>query len=119
MNLTKVAPIYATALAQNTTGMANSWGLLYEHEDKGPVGSIFSLLGEEGLLALLLLLDNPTIHLYHGSETATVGNKDQFQVRDFAAYYMSQILNKPSSCQTDRAARDQEIERLKALVEKR
>jgi hypothetical protein len=112
-----VAQIYTTALAQNTTGMANSWGLLYEHDDMGPVGYFLGLLGEEALPALVELLDNETIHLYQGSEEATVGNDYQFQVRDFAAYYISQILNEPSPYQAERAERDREIERLRALAQ--
>ncbi|MGH1335780.1 MAG: hypothetical protein ACRBFS_06600 [Aureispira sp.] len=119
VDINVVAKIYTTALAQNTTGMSNSWGLLYEHDDMGPVGYFFGHLGEDGLSALLPLLDNPTIHLYHGSEAATVGNSYQFQVRDFAAYYISQILNEPSPYQAKRTARDQEIERLRILVQNR
>lgn len=38
-----IAQIYATALAENTTGMANSWGLLYEHDDMGPVGFLWGI----------------------------------------------------------------------------
>ena len=119
VDISVIAQIYATALAQNTTGMANSWGLLYEHDDMGPVGYFFGHLGEEGIAALVPLLDDQNIYLYHGSEAATVGNAYQFQVRDFAAYYISEILNEPSLYQADRAARDKEIECLKLLVQKR
>src|SRR5947207_11180486 len=47
-----VADIYAHALAQDLTGMANSWGLLYEHGDAGPVGIRFIMLGEPAVPAL-------------------------------------------------------------------
>lgn len=119
VDISSIAQIYAAALAENSTGMANSWGLLYEHDDMGPVGYFFGHLGEEGLIALVHLLDNTTSHQYHGSEEATVGNAYKFQVRDFAAYYISRILNVPSPYQAKRADRDQEIERLRALVQNR
>lgn len=96
MDLREVAQIYATALAENTTEMANSWGFLYEEDDMGPIGGTFSLFGEDALPALVELLDNKATYLYDGSEEATVGNGYQFQVRDFAAYYISKILHEPS-----------------------
>ena len=114
----QVAAIYADALVNNTTGMANSWGLLYEHDDDGPIGNMLVLFGEEAIPELIKLLDDETIHLYHGSETATVGNGYQFRVKDFAAYYICEIKNIKAVYHETHAARDEEIEKLKTLLAK-
>lgn len=118
VNLESVAGVYATALANNTTGMANSWGLLYEYNDEGPIGTTLVLLGEKSIPALRLLLDNQQQYLYHGSKEATVGNAYQFQIRDFAAYYICKIKNIKAVYHQTREARDAEIERLKVLLQK-
>ena len=110
--------IYAQALANNLTGMANSWGFLYKHKHDafGPVGPMLFILGEEAIPELVKLLDNETIHLYHGSEEATVGNSYRFRVKDFAAYYICRIKNIKAVYHETHAARDAEIEKLKLLL---
>ena len=114
----RVAAVYTDALVNNTTGMANSWGLLYEHNDEGPVGIMLVMLGEEAISALVKLLDNETIHQYHGSKEATIGNGYQFRVKDFAAYYICKIKNIEAVYHETHAARDEEIEKLKILLAK-
>ena len=113
---TKVISIYAQALASNLTDMANSWGFLYEHDDVGPVGIHLIMLGEEAIPELVKLLDNETIHQYHGSEEATVGNAYRFRVKDFAAYYVLEIKDIKPVYHETHAARDAEIEKLKLLL---
>lgn len=109
-----VAAIYADALSNNRTGMANSWGLLYEHQDDGPVGITFLNMGKEAISALSALLDDERDHLeYQGSEEATIGNQYRYRVKDFAAYYIGRILGKPLKYYPDFADRDAQIEELK------
>jgi hypothetical protein len=109
-----VADIYARALEQNLTGMANSWGLLYEHDDAGPVGIRFVMLGEPAVPALVRLLDNAGAPLtYAGSKEATVGNSYGYRIKDFAAYYLGRIRRIPVGFHSDVAERDQEIARLR------
>ena len=118
VKIDRVAAIYTDALVNNTTGMANSWGLLYEHSDEGLIGIMLVILDAEAIPELVKLLDNETIHLYDGSEEATVGNGYQFRVKDFAAYYICKIKNIKAVYHETHAARDEEIERLKILLAK-
>jgi hypothetical protein len=113
-----VAKIYANAMANNLTGMANSWGLLYEYNNEGPVGFNWLLLREAAIPELSKLLDNETIHMYHGSKEATIGNAYQFRVKDFAAYYICKIKRIEAVYHETHAARDTEIEKLKTLLAK-
>jgi hypothetical protein len=109
-----VADIYARALEHNLTGMANSWGLLYEHDDAGPVGIRFVMLGDPAVPALVRLLDNAGAPMtYAGSKEATVGNAHRYRIKDFAAYYLGRIRRIPVSFHSDVAERDQEIARLR------
>jgi hypothetical protein len=119
VEIDRVAAIYTDALVNNTTGMANSWGLLYEHDDDGPVGIMLVMLGVEAIPELVKLLGNETIHMYYGSEEATVGNGYQFRVKDFAAYYICRIKNIKAIYHETHAARDTEIEKLKMLLSKK
>ena len=112
-----IADIYAGALEQNLTGMANSWGLLYEHDDAGPVGIRFVMLGEAAVPALLRLLGNASAPLiYDGSKEATVGNAYHYRVKDFAAFYLGRIRRIPVAFHREPAERDQEIARLAQQV---
>ena len=89
---TLVADIYGHALVSNFTGMANSWGLLYEHDDAGPVGVRFVMLGDAAVPTLATLLGDGSKPLsYAGSEEATVGNAYGFRIKDFAAFYLGKI----------------------------
>jgi hypothetical protein len=110
-----VAQLYADALVNGYTGHANAWGLLWEHDEVGEVGSRFLVLGEAAIPALSALLDNDTIvDSYEGSEEATVGNGYRFRIKDFAAYYLNRITGYPVPFHRDHGGRDAEIERLKA-----
>jgi hypothetical protein len=113
----KVAEIYAGALSGDFTGMANSWGLLYEHEDDGAVGVAFLTIGEKAIPALSELLDDERTNLtYQGSAEATVGNAYAYRVKDFAAYYIGRILGSPLKYYPDPADRDEQINQLKQVL---
>lgn len=112
-----VAEIYVDALRGNLTGMANSWGLLYEHDDEGPVGIRFVMLGEGAVPALRRLLhDDSPGPTYAGSEEATVGNAYHFRVKDFAAFYLGKIKRVPVRFHRDPADRDREIDALRRAL---
>jgi hypothetical protein len=113
----KVAEIYAKALSNDLTGMANSWGLLYEDQDDGTAGVAFLAIGEKAIPALSKLLDDERTNLrYRGSEEATVGNGYGYRIKDFAAYYIGRILGTPLKYYPDTADRDKQIEELKARL---
>ena len=106
----KVAQLYARALAENATGFANAWGLLYEHNDAGPLGLRFLQLGTDAIPALRpLLADERRTLVYDGSEEATVGNGYGYRVKDFAAFYLGRIVKAKLPYQRDVAARDRAI----------
>ena len=110
----QVAAVYAQALVDDYTGVANSWGLLYEHRDEGPVGIVFLQLGENAVDALVPLLDDARQRSsYVGSIEATVGNAYQYRIKDFAAYYLARIKGIPITFHRDLADRDAEIDRLR------
>jgi hypothetical protein len=114
----KVAAIYANALSNDFTGMANSWGLLYEHEDEGTVGIAFLAIGEKAIPALSKLLDDERTHLrYEGSIEATVGNGYRYRIKDFAAYYIGRIIGNPLTYYPNLADRDEQINNLKVKCE--
>lgn len=114
----RVAGIYAYALVNDLTGMANSWGLLYEHDDEGPVGIRFVMLGDQAVPALLELLDNDARSLtYAGSEEATVGNRYQFRIKDYAAFYLGKIKRIPVPFHQLPEHRDREIETLERALQ--
>lgn len=109
----KVAAIYVEALKNNWTGMANSWGLMYKHEDEGPVGIAFLTIGEKAITPLSGLLDDETILQYQGSREATVGNAYRYRVKDAAAYYIGRILGAPLVYYPEISDRDAQIDRLR------
>lgn len=110
----EVAEIYAKALSNNLTGMANSWGLLYEHEDEGTVGGAFLTIGEKAIPALAKLLnDERTTLKYQGSAEATLGNEYRYRIKDFAAYYIGRITGNPLKYYADFPDRDDQINTLK------
>jgi len=112
-----VAQVYADALVNNRTGMANSWGLLWESNDTGPVGQRFIELGMESLPALTPLLDDAHAPLvYQGSEEATVGNGYGFRIKDYASFYAGIVNRTPITFHRDVAERDRAIAQLKAWI---
>jgi hypothetical protein len=115
-----VAEVYAEALAKNYAGHANVWGLLWENDQPGPVGVRFLMLGEAAVPALRGLLDNETlVDWYAGSEEATIGNAAQYRVKDFAAYYLGDLLRRPIPFHRDLAGRDLEIAKLREALQAR
>jgi hypothetical protein len=115
-----VARLYAEALVGDYTGLANSWGLLWEHNDVGEVGGRFLVLGEAAIPALTELLDDgKVVDNYEGSEEATIGNRYQFTIADFAAYYLSRIAGIAVPFHRTPAERRAEIAKLKDQLRKR
>ncbi len=115
-----VAPIYVNALLSNQTGRANSWGFLYEHDDAGPTGIRFEMIGEACIPFLIPLLDNADQTLkYMGSKDAMVGKAYQYRIKDFAAFYLSEIMNIPIKFYQDLTQRDAEVARFKQQVLKK
>jgi hypothetical protein len=108
-----LAEIYTTALAQDYIGVANPWGLPGSHE---VVGRHLVELGEVAVPKLIPLLDDETILLYEGSKEATLGNSYAYRVKDFAAYFISQIRGIDYPVHQTQAERDAEIDRLKTKL---
>ena len=117
-----LARIYAQALANNYTGMANSWGFLYEHEGKyehyniGVTAGMFLELWDKALPPLIELLDDDTVYLYDGSREAMRPNERRYRIKDFAAYYIGKITRTPVAYHERHEDRDKEIEKLKKLL---
>lgn len=109
-----LARLYGEALVKNWAGHANVFGMLWDHDDVGPVGGRFVLLGRDALPALTALLDNNRIvDWYAGSEEATVGNGYGYRIKDFAAFYLGRILNVSVPFHQDRVQREAEIAKLR------
>ncbi len=117
-----VAEIYVQAFLNNYTGMANSWGFLYELNHESRVGVKFLMIGEEAVLLLEKLLDNDNPissagnMRYIGSQEATIGNHYKYRIKDFAAFYISSIMVLPIKYYEEPKERDTEIERLKVNI---
>jgi hypothetical protein len=109
-----LASVYATALAQNFTGAANTWGLPDVLD--GFAGEHFLTLGETALPELTNLLNDDKRMYYAGSQEATLGHHYRYRVKDLAAYYISKIRNIPLELDEDPSKRDEAIEKLKDTV---
>ena len=107
-----LAPVYAEALRRSR--LANIWGMPGELD--GPAGQHLVALGEPAVPALAPLLDDMRQVFYSGSEEATVGNSYRYRVKDFAAFFISQILRLPYTVHQTPQERDTEIERLRAAL---
>lgn len=113
-SIEKIAKIYANALIHNYTQRANSWGLLYNGMDDGPVGYYFILMREYAVKELMILLENNSSGpAYEGSIEATLGNGYNYRIKDFAAYYLGRIIGKPLKYYQEFQERDAQIIRLK------
>ena len=109
----RIAAVYCKALQEDVTGVANSWGLLWENDDMGPLGTNLRMCGTSANECLLDLLKDTRIrNNYEGSEEATVGNAAGFRVRDFAAYYLSKINQIALPYQRDVSKRDAAIDEM-------
>lgn len=110
----KLAELYALALANNDTGIANPWGLPGEVD---VVGQHLLTISQPTTEAWEALLDNKQKVLYVGSEEATVGNSYKYRVKDIAAFYVSKMRNLPYTVFNKPKERDTEIIRLKNSLE--
>jgi hypothetical protein len=110
----QLASVYATALAQNFTGSANTWGMPGVLE--GLAGDHFIGLGEAAVGQLVKLLDDDRRAYYAGSEEATLGNTYRYRVKDLAAFYISKIRNVPLKLDQDPGKRDEEIKKLELIL---
>jgi hypothetical protein len=112
-----IAQLYARALRERATPNANVWGLLWIDDGVGELGGRFIILERAAVPALReLLADETVVDWYEGSEEATLGNRARYRIKDFAAYYLSRIINHPLPFQQDFAARDAEIATLTAAL---
>jgi hypothetical protein len=115
-----LARLYASALTGRFTGQANVWGLLWVDDSVGEVGGRFVALGDDAIPVLRELLDDTTlVDWYVGSEEATVGNRQRYRIKDFAAFYLSRMLAEPIAFHADFAARDAAIRKLLPRLENR
>jgi len=85
-------------------------------DDLGHLGAVLVGLGKTAVPPLARLLDAAGPFFFEGSREAMTGNKLRLRVKDFAAYDLGKIENIAVPLQPDRAARDAEIERLKATL---
>jgi hypothetical protein len=86
----EVAELYARALKDNYTGVANPWGI---PDDDGDAGEHLVALGEDAVIALRPLLTCNRSLFYAGSKTATMGKLYSYRVKDIAACYINTILD--------------------------
>ncbi len=110
----QLASVYATALAQNFTEAANTWGL--PGILGGLAGEHFEALGGAAIPELASLLDDDRRVYYEGSQEATLGSSYGYRVKDLAAFYISKIRNIPFELDEDPIKRDKEIEKLKSAL---
>ena len=118
-----LAGVYATALKNSTWDAGNTfqlngnvWGFLYEQDDAGHLGKQLVSFGEAAVPHLIALLNDAGRVLYEGSQEATIGNAYQYRIKDFAAFYISKITNIPVPFHQEIEKRDEEIERLKTIL---
>ena len=116
-----LAHVYTQALAYSSFEKSNynnisgnAWGLLYESDHVGILGSRLLLLDTFATLPLINLLnDSDAQILYEGSKEATMGNSYHYRVKDIAAFYLSKIHVIPITFYPkDLKKREEEIEKL-------
>jgi len=108
----RLAKLYAIALQNAQSG--NLWGLP-GHLDSLPAEHYVSL-GESAIPTLIPLLRDEREVVYEGSWQATYGNRYRYRVKEFAAFYISQILDIPYEVHVEPTERDAEIERLRSYI---
>jgi hypothetical protein len=106
-----LALLYAEALRQNMTRMANPWGL--PGDLGGPVSTHVLALGEAAVPAFAALLDDGTQLSYSGSHEATYGNSYNYRVKDEAAELIAELISVPCPVHLDPRDRDAEIDLLR------
>lgn len=110
----ELARVYAVALADNFTEVANAWGLPGIID--GLAEEHLLTIGEPMVSELLNLLDNEKRIYYEGSQEATLGHHYGYRVKDLAAYYISKITNTLLELDEDPSIRDTAIEKLKSTM---
>ena len=106
-----LAPLYAEALRQNMTGMANPWGL--PGDLNGPVATHVLALGDAAVPAFAALLNDGTQLRYSGSKEAAYGNSYNYRVKDEAAALIAELIGVPYPIHLNRHNRDAEIDLLR------
>jgi hypothetical protein len=110
----RLAEIYAAALANDYTVMANPWGL--PGLPDGETAQHAVQIGETAVPALRRLLEDRRVVYYSGSKEATFGNRYRYRVKDLAAGLLARIRNLPFQPDEDPELRDQAIERLASML---
>lgn len=103
---------YADALREEV--IANPWGMPGKLDE--PLGQHIVALGEPAVGALRELFSDSRLLTYGGSKEATVGNEYAMRVKDFAAFFVARIKNRPFVMDTDPAKRDAAIATLQASL---
>jgi hypothetical protein len=111
---TLLGQLYVCALSQ--AEMGNPWGLPGELD--GQAGQHLVKIGGPAIKALFGLLDDQRQILYAGSEEATFGNSFRYRIKDLAAFYISKIGGHPYVLYETPEARDTEINRLRAMLQR-
>jgi hypothetical protein len=111
----KLAEVYAAILASDLSINANIWGM--PGKLNGATGKHLLSMGHSIIPAFLPLLKNDSRIYYEGSEDATEGNAYQYRVKDFAAFFLSEVVNQSYVLHKNPLMRDIEIKQLKNLIE--
>jgi hypothetical protein len=111
----KLAPVYAAALAQGFTRITNSWGMPGYLD--GPAGQHFVALGEAAVPELTRLLSDGRRTSFSGSREAVSGNRYRYRVKDFAAHFIAEIRHIPFEIHEDPETRNESIQQLKDSLE--
>ncbi|GAA2759455.1 hypothetical protein [Actinopolymorpha rutila] len=106
-----LASLYAEALRQNMTRMANPWGL--PGDLAAPVASHVLALGDAAVPAFAALLDDSTQLRYSGSQEATYGNSYDYRVKDEAAELIAELIGVPYPVHLNPDERDAQIDLLR------
>ena len=109
-----LASLYAGALRQNMTAMANPWGLPGRLD--GPVASHVLALGDEAVPALAVLLDDSEPLRYSGSKEAAYGNSYNYRVKDEAAALIAELIGVPYPVHLNPQDRNAQIDLLRQLL---
>lgn len=108
-----LAKVYATALEEGLTVMANPWGLPGFLD--GQATQHVLALGPEAIPEFQKLLDDDRPVSYWGSKEATMGNSYEYRVKDIAASLIAALRRMRFEPDPSPAQRDKEIARLKLL----
>jgi hypothetical protein len=112
----RLARVYAAALAEQSTRMANPWGLPGLMD--GDAGRHLVRLGDAVVPELHRLMDDDGDVVYGGSQEATFGNSYRYRVKDLAAFFLSRIRRIPFEVSPDPAVRDRRIHTLRDALAK-